>query len=45
MAMDDAQLDQLAATIAEALPGAVTGKDLSHGMLTLLPRPRRSSRW
>jgi NADH-quinone oxidoreductase subunit C len=33
--MDDAQLDQLAAAIAEALPDAVTGKSLSHGMLTL----------
>ena len=33
--MDDAQLDQLATTIAEALPGAVTGKSLSLGMLVL----------
>jgi NADH-quinone oxidoreductase subunit C len=33
--MDDAQLEQLGATIKDALAGAVTGHSLSHGMLTL----------
>lgn len=33
--MDDSQLDQLGATIAEALPGAVMGHEVSLGMLTL----------
>ena len=34
--MDEAQLDQLGAAIAEALPGKVTGHSLQHGMLTLI---------
>lgn len=34
--MDDAQLDQLGAAIAEALPGSVTDQSVSLGMLTLV---------
>ena len=39
--MDDTQLDQLAAVIAEALPGAVTGHSMLHGMLTLTAEASR----
>src|SRR5918992_2483537 len=39
--MDDAQLDQLGAAIAEALPGVVTGHAVWHGMLTLTAETAR----
>ena len=39
--MDDAQLDQLGAAISEALPGAVTGHGMLHGMLTLTAEASR----